>query len=54
MVPELDEKELVKMVNPIVKEYFQHGDTKEVQVRSASRPRLDDTLAPMRRCLYST
>ncbi|XP_031416308.1 programmed cell death protein 4a isoform X1 [Clupea harengus] len=32
VVPELDEKELVKMVNPIVKEYFQHGDTKEVQM----------------------
>lgn len=32
VVPEVDEKELGKMVNPIVKEYFEHGDTKEVQV----------------------
>lgn len=31
VVPELDEKELEKTVNPIVKEYFEHGDTKEVQ-----------------------
>lgn len=23
------------MVNPIVQEYFEHGDTKEVQVRSS-------------------
>lgn len=33
VVPEVDEKELEKMVNPIVQEYFEHGDTKEVQVR---------------------
>ena len=32
VVPELDEKLLEKTVNPIVKEYFEHGDTKEVQV----------------------
>ena len=32
VVPEIDEKELEKMVNPIVQEYFEHGDTKEVQV----------------------
>ncbi|KAM7419344.1 hypothetical protein PAMA_016456 [Pampus argenteus] len=32
VVPEVDEKELGKMVNPIVKEYFEHGDTKEVQM----------------------
>lgn len=32
VVPEVDEKELENMVNPIVKEYFEHGDTKEVQV----------------------
>ncbi|CAJ1052361.1 programmed cell death protein 4a isoform X1 [Xyrichtys novacula] len=31
VVPEVDEKELEKMVNPIVQEYFEHGDTKEVQ-----------------------
>lgn len=30
VVPEIDEKELEKMVNPIVQEYFEHGDTKEV------------------------
>ncbi|XP_063074377.1 programmed cell death protein 4a isoform X1 [Engraulis encrasicolus] len=30
--PELDEQELEKMVNPIVQEYFEHGDTKEVQM----------------------
>lgn len=34
VVPELDEKELEKTVNPIVQEYFEHGDTKEVQVRN--------------------
>uniref|UniRef100_A0A8D0ACR6 Programmed cell death protein 4 n=1 Tax=Sander lucioperca TaxID=283035 RepID=A0A8D0ACR6_SANLU len=32
VVPEVDEKELEKMVNPIVQEYFEHGDTKEVQM----------------------
>lgn len=32
VVPEVDEKELEKMVNPIVQEYFEHGDTKEVRV----------------------
>ena len=32
VVPEVDETELEKMVNPIVQEYFEHGDTKEVQV----------------------
>lgn len=32
VVPELDVRELEKMVNPIVQEYFEHGDTKEVQV----------------------
>lgn len=32
VMPEVDEKELEKMVNPIVQEYFEHGDTKEVQV----------------------
>lgn len=32
VVPEVDERELEKMVNPIVREYFEHGDTKEVQV----------------------
>uniref|UniRef100_A0A673APG0 Programmed cell death protein 4 n=1 Tax=Sphaeramia orbicularis TaxID=375764 RepID=A0A673APG0_9TELE len=31
VVPEIDERELEKMVNPIVQEYFEHGDTKEVQ-----------------------
>lgn len=33
VAPEVDERELEKMVNPIVQEYFEHGDTKEVQVR---------------------
>ncbi|KAG9344149.1 hypothetical protein JZ751_012631 [Albula glossodonta] len=32
VVPELDERELEKTVNPIVQEYFEHGDTKEVQM----------------------
>ncbi|KAG5285902.1 hypothetical protein AALO_G00008770 [Alosa alosa] len=32
VVPELNEQELEKMVNPIVQEYFEHGDTKEVQM----------------------
>ncbi|XP_046900674.1 programmed cell death protein 4a [Hypomesus transpacificus] len=32
VVPVLDEKELEKTVNPIVQEYFEHGDTKEVQM----------------------
>ncbi|KAM8878486.1 programmed cell death protein 4a [Spinachia spinachia] len=32
VVPEVDEKELEKMVKPIVQEYFEHGDTKEVQM----------------------
>ncbi|XP_038160694.1 programmed cell death protein 4a [Cyprinodon tularosa] len=31
VVPEVEEKELEKMVNPIVLEYFEHGDTKEVE-----------------------
>ncbi|XP_076003987.1 programmed cell death protein 4a [Genypterus blacodes] len=31
VVPEVDERELEKMVNPIVQEYFEHGDTSEVQ-----------------------
>lgn len=34
VVPEVDERELEKMVNPIVQEYFEHGDTKEVQVNN--------------------
>lgn len=38
-MPEVDEKELEKTVNPIVQEYFEHGDTKEVQV-SAQGPYL--------------
>lgn len=33
VVPEVEEKELEKMVNPIVLEYFEHGDTKEVEVK---------------------
>lgn len=37
VVPEVDERELEKMVNPIVQEYFEHGDTKEVQVRHSDR-----------------
>lgn len=35
VVPEVDEKELEKMVKPIVQEYFEHGDTKEVQVNDS-------------------
>lgn len=38
VVPEVDEKELEKMVNPIVQEYFEHGDTKEVQVSDRCTP----------------
>lgn len=34
VMPEVDEKEMEKTVNPIVREYFEHGDTKEVQVSS--------------------
>uniref|UniRef100_A0A672GT51 Programmed cell death 4a n=1 Tax=Salarias fasciatus TaxID=181472 RepID=A0A672GT51_SALFA len=30
--PEVDEKELEKWSHPIVQEYFEHGDTKEVEV----------------------
>ncbi|MBN3280341.1 PDCD4 protein, partial [Polyodon spathula] len=33
VVPELDEQELEKMVNPIVQEYFEHGDTKEALLK---------------------
>lgn len=33
VVPELEERELEKTINPIVQEYFEHGDTKEVEVR---------------------
>lgn len=40
VVPEVDERELEKMVNPIVQEYFEHGDTKEVQVRKQAEPEL--------------
>ncbi|KAJ8262231.1 hypothetical protein GJAV_G00164090 [Gymnothorax javanicus] len=32
VMPELDESQLEKTVNPIVQEYFEHGDTKEVQM----------------------
>uniref|UniRef100_A0A673HPJ6 Programmed cell death protein 4 n=1 Tax=Sinocyclocheilus rhinocerous TaxID=307959 RepID=A0A673HPJ6_9TELE len=32
VVPELDERELEKTINPIVQEYFEHGDTKEVEM----------------------
>ncbi|KAJ8335798.1 hypothetical protein SKAU_G00391400 [Synaphobranchus kaupii] len=32
VVPELDERDLDKTVNPIVQEYFEHGDTREVQM----------------------
>uniref|UniRef100_A0A8C1K871 Programmed cell death protein 4-like n=1 Tax=Cyprinus carpio TaxID=7962 RepID=A0A8C1K871_CYPCA len=32
VVPELDERELEKTIHPIVQEYFEHGDTKEVQM----------------------
>ncbi|RXM33260.1 Programmed cell death protein 4 [Acipenser ruthenus] len=33
VVPELDEEQLEKTVNPIVQEYFQHGDTKEALLK---------------------
>lgn len=33
VVPELEEGELEKVMNPIIQEYFEHGDTKEVEVR---------------------
>uniref|UniRef100_A0A673AP44 Programmed cell death protein 4 n=1 Tax=Sphaeramia orbicularis TaxID=375764 RepID=A0A673AP44_9TELE len=33
VVPEIDERELEKMVNPIVQEYFEHGDTKELLLK---------------------
>nr|XP_023654931.1 programmed cell death protein 4-like [Paramormyrops kingsleyae] len=32
VMPELEEQELEKTVSPVVKEYFEHGDTKEVQM----------------------
>uniref|UniRef100_A0AAY5EPT8 MI domain-containing protein n=1 Tax=Electrophorus electricus TaxID=8005 RepID=A0AAY5EPT8_ELEEL len=32
VVPELEEGELEKAVNPIVQEYFEHGDTREVEM----------------------
>ncbi|RVE76187.1 hypothetical protein OJAV_G00006070 [Oryzias javanicus] len=32
VMPEVEEREMEKMVNPIVQEYFEHGDTKEVQM----------------------
>ncbi|XP_036430666.1 programmed cell death protein 4a [Colossoma macropomum] len=32
VVPELEEGELEKTVNPIVQEYFEHGDTREVEM----------------------
>lgn len=39
MVPELEEEELEKTVQPMVMEYFEHGDTLEVVV-SLSRSRI--------------
>lgn len=33
VVPELEEDELEKNVQPMVLEYFEHGDTSEVMVR---------------------
>lgn len=32
VVPELEESELEKLMNPIIQEYFEHGDTKEVEM----------------------
>ncbi|XP_062851453.1 programmed cell death protein 4a [Trichomycterus rosablanca] len=32
VVPELDDGELEKIMNPIIQEYFEHGDTKEVEM----------------------
>ena len=32
MVPELEEEDLEKFMNPMIQEYFEHGDTKEVEV----------------------
>lgn len=37
MVPELEEGELEKNVQPMVLEYFEHGDTREVMVRGGLR-----------------
>ena len=37
VVPELEEGELEKTVNPIVQEYFEHGDTREVEVSEGKR-----------------
>lgn len=65
-MPEVDEKELEKTVNPIVQEYFEHGDTKEVQVSGqrffflpsgeASRSVLDGlhTLFPEHHLVFAT
>lgn len=51
-MPEVDEKELEKTVNPIVREYFEHGDTKEVQVssRHLSLHPLEDLSVDLRPC----
>lgn len=37
VIPELDETDLQKTVQPMVKEYFEHGDTEEVLVRVGRR-----------------
>ncbi len=56
VVPEVDERELEKMVNPIVQEYFEHGDTKEVQVSVLSviknRHSTGETLISSVNCIY--
>lgn len=44
MVPELEEKELEKTVQPMVLEYFEHGDTLEVVV-SLSRSSIPQGLS---------
>lgn len=45
VVPELDERELEKTINPIVQEYFEHGDTKEVEVSySLTQSQITETL----------
>ena len=36
VVPPLDERDFENTVTPIVKEYFEHGDTNEVAVSTAN------------------
>lgn len=55
VVPELDERELEKTIHPIVQEYFEHGDTKEVQVsRSWSANRASQPETHLHQVHYTT